>query len=339
MEKTSLKEIIKSLEKKYGEGAVIKCSDERKTNIETISTRSISLDDALGIGGIPRGRVIEIYGPESSGKTTLSLTILAEAQKIGIQCAFIDAEHALDLDYSRNLGVDTKKMYLSQPSSGEEALDVVENLVCSGEIGLIVIDSVAALTPQAEIEGEMGKQFIGLQARMMSQALRKLTAISAKSKTTIIFINQIRMKIGIAYGNPETTPGGVALKFSSSVRIEIRRAAKLKKDGKDDNEEVVGNRTVVKVVKNKLAAPFKTTTFDIYYGKGISVEADVIRFGLEKDILKKEGTSIFFKEEKLGRSLESARLFLEENKEVLDRIISAIKNIKKEEKEEKVKDS
>jgi recombination protein RecA len=320
MEKTTLKEVIKSLEKKYGEGAVLKCTDNSRKKIDVISTRSVSLDHATGIGGIPVGRIIEIYGPESSGKTTLSLTIVSEAQKKGIQCAYIDAEHALDLEYSKNLGVDIKKMYLSQPSSGEEALDIVENLVLSGEIGLIVIDSVAALTPQAEIDGEMGKMHIGLQARLMSQALRKLTAISAKSKTTIIFINQIRMKIGIAYGNPEVTSGGTALKFYCSMRIEIRRSTKLSKD-----DVIIGNRTNVKIVKNKLAAPFRTTEFDIYYNKGISIESDVINTGLNEEILTKDGNSIFFKDIRLGKSLESSREYLEKNKEILEKILTEIK--------------
>jgi len=325
MENLPLKDVIKSLEKKYGEGTLIKCDSNKKVNIETITTRSISLDDALGIGGIPVGRIIEIYGPESSGKTTLCLTIVAEAQKMKKQCAYIDAEHSLDLDYAKNLGVNLKELYLSQPNSGEQALETVEQLVRTNEIGVIVVDSVAALTPQAEIDGEMGKQHIGLQARLMSQALRKLTAIAAQTKTTIIFINQIRMKIGVIYGSPEVTTGGTALKYYCSMRIEIRRAAKLKK-GNEGSEEIVGNRTVVKVVKNKLAAPFKTTTFDIYYNKGISIASDVISFGLIKKILRKEGTSIYFGEEKLGRSAERAREYLEENKPTLEKIIFAIKN-------------
>lgn len=272
----------------------------------------------------------------NSGKTTLCLTIIAEAQKAGKQCAYIDAEHSLDTKYAENIGVDVSKMYLCQPEYGEQALDVLENLVKTSEIGVIVVDSVAALTPKAEIDGEMGKMQIGLQARLMSQAMRKLAAITHKTNSTILFINQIRMKIGQSYGNPETTPGGSALKYYSSVRIEIRRAAKLSKDF-GDGEEAVGNRTKVKIVKNKVAAPFKTTEIDIFFNKGISLENDVINFGLKRKILQKEGNSIFFKKEKLGRSVEATRLFLENNKEKLEEILKDIKT-KKVVNEEKVEE-
>lgn len=323
MEKESLANIIKELEKKYGEGTIIKFTDKNKVDIEVIPTGSISLDDALGIGGIPRGRIVEIYGPESSGKTTLALSIISQAQKKGILCAYIDAEHSLDHEYSSNIGVNLSKMYISQPNSGEQALDIVEGFVKSGEVGLIVVDSVAALVPQAEIDGTMGQAHIGLQARLMSQALRKLTAITAQTKTTIIFINQIRMMIGIKWGNPETTPGGVALKYYTSIRIEIRRAAKLKK-----GEEIIGNRTKVKIAKNKLAAPFKTTEFDIMFNKGISIEGDVINFGTLKDVIKKDGMSILFGDVKLGKGFEASKLFLEENPKILEDIIKKIKEKK-----------
>ena len=320
MGKEGLANIIKELEKKYGEGTVMKFTDRKTIDIETISTGSISLDYALGIGGIPRGRIIEIFGPESSGKTTLALSIIAQAQKKGIQCGFVDAEHSLDPDYSKNIGVDLSKMLISQPNSGEQALDIVEGFVKSGEVGLIVIDSVAALTPQAEIEGVMGQMHIGLQARLMSQALRKLTALASKTKTTIIFINQIRMMIGVKWGNPETTSGGTALKFYSSQRIEIRRAAKLKKV-----EEIIGNRVKVKIAKNKLAAPFKTTEFDIIFNKGISYESDVLNYGLKKEVIQKEGITLLFEKEKLGRGLENAKVFLENHPEIVEKIVKIIK--------------
>ena len=319
MSKDSIKNIIKELEKKYGEGTVMKFSDKRTIDIETIPTGSISLDYALGIGGIPRGRIVEIFGPESSGKTTLALSVIANAQKQGIQCAFVDAEHSLDPDYARNIGVDLKQMYISQPSSGEQALDVVEGFVRSGEIGLIIVDSVAALTPQAEIDGTMGQVHIGLQARLMSQALRKLTAIASKSKTTIIFVNQIRMMIGVKWGNPETTSGGTALKFYISIRIEVRRAAKLKKE-----EEIIGNRVKVKIAKNKLSAPFKMTEFDIIFNKGISLEGDVVNYGLKQEVIKKEGISLVYNKEKIGRGIESAKTYLESNPNILESIIKSI---------------
>ncbi len=315
MTKNKLSFIIKELEKRYGEGIVMKYNDKTKIDIEVISTGSISLDNALGIGGIPRGRIIEIFGSESSGKTTLALHIIVEAQKKGLNCAFIDAEHSLDIYYAEKIGVNIKELYIIQSDSGEQALDVVEALVKSDEINVIVVDSVAALTPQAEIDGEMGHSFIGLQARLMSQALRKLTAITSKSQTTIVFVNQTRVKIGMTWGNPITTPGGTALKFYASMRIEIKRTAKLKK-----NNEFFGNRTSVKVVKNKLAAPFKITEFDILFGEGISYENDLINFGLLHKILKKKGNTVFFEKQKLGVGMENARNFLKENLTIRDKI-------------------
>lgn len=311
-----INEIIKQLDKKYGEGTLQYLDDDRTVDIETIPTGSISLDNALGIGGIPRGRTIEIYGPESSGKTTLSLTILAQAQKKGLQCAFIDAEHSFDTKYARKLGIDTNALLISQPNSGEQALDITESLVNSKEISLIVIDSVAALTPEAEIQGEMGQLHIGLQARLMSQALRKLTAVASANKTTIIFINQTRESIGIKWGSPITTPGGKALKFYTSIRLEIRSSAKLTK-----GEEVVGRRVLIKVVKNKLASPFKTTELDMIFGEGFSTIKDYLNFGLKNGIIEKKANTLFFGEIKLGVGIERANKFLEKNKEVLEKII------------------
>jgi len=320
MSKETLKALIKDLEKKYGEGAVLKINENTKRDIETIPTGSISLDDALGIGGLPRGRIIEIFGAESSGKTTLCLNTVAEAQKKKLVCAYIDAEHSFDIDYARNIGVDVSSLYISQPDSGEQALGIVQTFVDSGEFGLIVVDSVAALTPQAEIDGEMGQQFIGLQSRLMSQALRKLTAIASKTKTTIIFVNQIRANIGVKWGPTTTTPGGMALKFYCSVRIELKRAAKLMK-----GDDAIGNRVKLKVVKNKLSSPFKETEFDIMFGKGVSLGSDVVNFGIRLGVLTKEGSSIMFNKEKIGRGLESAKTFLEEKPELLQEIIKTIK--------------
>src|SRR3989339_760999 len=276
---------IKEIQQKYGEGAIMKLGEARRMDVDVIPTGSFGLDLALGVGGVPRGRVVEIFGPESSGKTMLSLHIVREAQKRGGLCAFVDAEHALDPEYAKRIGVKIDDLLISQPDTGEQALEIVESLVKSGAVDLIVIDSVAALTPRAEIEGEMGQQHMGLQARLMSHALRKLTAIGAKSKTAIIFINQIRMQIGIVWGNPETTPGGKALKFYSSVRIDLRRSAQIKK-----GEEIVGNRHKAKVVKNKVAAPFKTAEFDIFYNEGISYDADVVAAGLKYEVLSKAGS-------------------------------------------------
>lgn len=289
--------------------------DARKVNVKIIHTGSFSLDRALGVGGLPKGRIVEIFGPESSGKTTLALNVVAQSQKSGGKCAFIDAEHALDPDYATKLGVKIKELIISQPDNGEEALNILEALVRSNIIDVIVVDSVAALTPKAEIEGEMGQQFMGLQARMMAQALRKLTAIAAKSDTLVIFINQIRMQIGMTFGNPETTPGGRALKFASSVRLDVRRIAQVKK-----GEEIVGSRVRVKVVKNKVAAPFKLAEFDIMYGDGISYEGDVLNVAITKNIVVKAGSTYSFDGVKLGVGFDNVRLKLKEDGKLLKEI-------------------
>jgi len=291
----------------------------KHVDVESIPTGSFSLDIATGIGGVPRGRIVEVYGPESSGKTTLALHIVANSQKLGGTAAFVDAEHALDPEYAKKLGVKTQDLLISQPDTGEQALDIVETLVRSGVVDVIVIDSVAALVPRAEIEGEMGDQHVGRQARLMSQALRKLTAIIARSNATVIFINQIRMKIGVMFGNPETTTGGQALKFYSSVRIEVRRAAQIKK-----GEDVVGNRVKVKIVKNKVAPPFKTAEFDIMYNEGISLAGDLLDAGVKYEVVKKSGNSLSFGDEKLGAGRESAKTFLKENPKVADKIFKEI---------------
>lgn len=324
--KSSLEETLKSIQTKFGEGAIMKLGDQPKVDIGAIPTGSIGLDAALGIGGLPRGRVVEIYGPESSGKTTLTLHIIAEAQKAGGICAFIDAEHAMDPIYAKALGVKTDELLVSQPDTGEQALEIAESLVRSGNIDVIVIDSVAALTPKDEIEGDMGSHQVGKQARLMSQALRKLTALTSKSKTMIIFINQIRMKIGVMFGSPETTTGGNALKFYSSVRLDIRKIAQIKK-----GEDVVGSRTRVKVVKNKVASPFKQTEFDIIYGEGISLEGEILALGESMGIVKKAGAMYSYLPEgkdevKLGRGYDATRQFLKEseNKKVRDEILKAI---------------
>ncbi|MEI6479680.1 MAG: recombinase RecA [bacterium] len=308
-----LESLMESLQSRFGEGAVMKLGEQAKMKVEAIPTGSFSLDLALGVGGFPKGRVIEIFGPESSGKTTLALHAVAEVQKHGGRAAFIDAEHALDPEYAARIGVKTNDLIISQPDNGEEALNILESLVRSNIIDVVVVDSVAALTPRAEIEGEMGAQHMGLQARLMSQALRKLTAIAAKSNTIVIFINQTRMKIGLVFGNPETTPGGMALKFYSSVRIDIRRIAQIKK-----GEDVVGNRTKAKVVKNKVAPPFKVAEFDILYGEGISYEADVLTTAIKYGIVKKLGASYSFENEKLGVGFDNIRLKLKEDKKLLD---------------------
>lgn len=313
--KKDLTQLLETLKDKFGEGAIMTLGEAKRVNVETISTGSFSLDLALGVGGLPRGRIVEIYGPEASGKTTLALNVVAQAQKSGGKAAFIDAEHALDPEYAQRLGVKIKELLISQPDSGEEALNILESLVRSGIISVIVVDSVAALTPKAEIEGEMGAQFIGLQARLMSQALRKLTAIASKSNTLIIFINQLREKIGIMFGNPETTPGGRALKFYSSVRIDIRREAQIKK-----GEEIVGNRVRAKVVKNKVAPPFKIAEFDIMYGEGISYEGDIINTALKYGIITRAGASYSFEGEKLGVGIENIKTRLKEDKKILKEI-------------------
>ena len=311
---------IKEIKAKFGDEAIMKLGDRPKVGIGAISTGSLGLDSALGIGGLPRGRVVEIFGPESSGKTTLALHVIAEAQKKGGICAFIDAEHAMDPDYSKKLGVKIEDLLLSQPDTGEQALDITESLVRSGKIDVIVIDSVAALTPKDEIEGDVGAYHVGKQARLMSQALRKLTAITAKSKTLVIFINQIRMQIGVMFGNPETTPGGKALKFYTSVRLDIRRIAQIKK-----GEEVVGGRVRVKVVKNKVAAPFKSTEFDLMYNEGISKEGEIIALGEKFDIIQKSGASYSFGDHKLARGYDATRTYLKENKTVSNQILKEIR--------------
>ena len=303
--------LLKELQDKFGEGAIMKMGDVPRVNVGVISTGSVGLDFALGVGGLPRGRIVEIFGPESSGKTTLALHVVAEAQKQGGTCAFIDAEHAMDPEYAKKLGVKINELLISQPDNGEQALDIAETLVRSGRIDVLVIDSVAALTPQAEIEGDMSQAHVGRQARLMSQALRKLTAIAHKSKTIIIFINQIRMQIGMMFGNPETTPGGKALKFYASVRLDIRKIAQIKK-----GDDVLGARTKVKVVKNKVAAPFKATEFDIMYNEGISREGELLALGEKFKLVTKNGISYSFAEEKLGRGYDAARTFLKENKKI-----------------------
>ncbi len=329
---TILENTLKSIQSKFGEGSIMKFGDAPKVDINVIPTGSIGLDMALGVGGIPRGRIIEIFGPESSGKTTLSLHIVAEAQKKGGVCAYIDAEHAMDPDYTKKLGVDINNLLISQPDNGEQALEIVESLVRTGKIDVIVVDSVAALTPKDEIEGDMGAYHVGKQARLMSQALRKLTAIVARSKTVVIFINQIRMQIGVMFGNPETTPGGKALKFYTSVRLDIRKIAQIKK-----GEEVVGSRTRVKVVKNKVAAPFTQTEFDIIYGEGISSQGEMLALGEKFKIVEKTGNSYFYtpngeaKEKvKLGVGYDNTRTFLKENTKIANEILKEIKSKFKE---------
>jgi recombination protein RecA len=323
--KNELDELISVLQEKFGEGSIMKLGEVQKVDVAAIPTGSFSLDIALGVGGLPQGRIVEVFGPESSGKTTLALHVVAEAQKQGGRAAFIDAEHALDPEYAARIGVNTKDLLISQPDNGEEALNILESLVRSNMLSVIVIDSVAALTPKSEIEGEMGAQHMGLQARLMSQALRKLTGISSKSKTVVIFINQLRMKIGIMFGNPETTPGGKALKFYTSVRIDIRKIAQIKK-----GEDVIGSRTRAKVVKNKVAAPFKQAEFDLVYNEGISRESELLMFGEKYGILQKSGSSYAFGDVKLGRGYDSARLFLRENKSVSKDIMKEIQKKMKE---------
>ena len=317
---SSIDDTLDSIRTKFGEDSIMKLGEKPHVDINAISTGSIGLDEALGVGGLPRGRIVEIYGPESSGKTTLALHVVAEAQKAGGVCAFIDAEHSMDPEYSKKLGVKIDELLISQPDNGEQALEIVESLVRSGKLDVIVIDSVAALTPKDEIEGDMGAHHVGKQARLMSQALRKLTAIVARSKTVVIFINQIRMQIGVMFGNPETTPGGKALKFYTSVRLDIRRIAQIKK-----GDDVIGSRTRVKVVKNKVAAPFKKTEFDIMYNEGISREGEILALGELHGVISKAGASYSYGEEKLARGYDAARLFLKENKKVTNAILKDIK--------------
>jgi recombination protein RecA len=323
----SLEDAISAIKTKFGDESIMMLGDAPKVDVDAISTGSLGLDDALGIGGIPRGRVIEIYGPESSGKTTLALHIVAQAQKTGGICAFVDAEHAMDPEYAKKIGVKTDELLISQPDTGEQALEITESLVRSGKVSVIVIDSVAALTPKDEIEGDMGAYHVGKQARLMSQALRKLAGLCSKSKTVVIFINQIRMQIGVMFGNPETTTGGRALKFYASVRLDIRRIAQIKK-----GEEIMGGRIRVKVVKNKVAAPFKMTEFDLMYNEGISQEGEIIALGEKYNVIVKSGNSYSYGEIKLGRGYDSTRTFLKENKKVFDEILKEIKNKMKENK-------
>ncbi|MEK7162344.1 MAG: recombinase RecA [Patescibacteria group bacterium] len=310
---------MKEIQQKYGEGAIMKLGEARRMDVDVIPTGSLGLDLALGVGGVPRGRVVEIFGPEGSGKTGLSLHIIREAQRKGGLCAFVDAEHALDPEFAKKIGVKIDDLLISQPDTGEQALEIVESLVRSSGVDVIVVDSVAALTPRAEIEGEMGQAHVGLQARLMSQALRKLTAIVAKTKTIVIFINQIRIQIGIMFGNPETTPGGKALKFYASVRIEVRRTAQIKK-----GEEIIGHRVRAKVVKNKVAPPFRAAEFDIIYGEGISYEGDLLNLGLKYELIKKSGASFSFGEVRLGQGFENSRKFLEENPKAASELKKAI---------------
>lgn len=312
---------IKQIDKAFGKGALIRLGDKPVEKIDAISTGSLGLDIALGIGGIPKGRIVEVYGPESSGKTTLALQVVAECQKAGGICAFIDAEHALDVTYAKRLGVDVENLLVSQPDFGEQALEILETLTRSGGVDLIVIDSVAALTPKSEIDGDMGDQHVGLQARLMSQALRKVTGVIHKMNTTVIFINQIRMKIGVmGYGSPETTTGGNALKFYASVRIDVRRIATLKQ-----GEQNIGNRVKAKVVKNKVAPPFRGAEFDIMFGEGISKEGELIDYGVKLDIVDKSGAWLSYKDKKLGQGKENAKVFLKENPEIAQEIAEKIK--------------
>jgi len=316
----AVEQAISQIEKQFGRGSIMKMGEEKVLDIPAISTGSLALDLALGIGGVPKGRVVEIYGPESSGKTTLALHIAAESQAQGGMVAFIDAEHALDVNYARKLGVDVDNLLVSQPDTGEQALDIAEILVRSGAIDVLIIDSVAALVPRAELEGEMGDQHLGLQARLMSQALRKLTATISKSMTCVIFINQIRMKIGVMFGSPETTTGGNALKFYASQRLDIRRIAAIK-----DGEQVIGSRTRVKVVKNKIAPPFKEAEFDIIFGTGISKEGDILDLAVSSGLVEKSGAWYSYDGERLGQGRENARKLLAENMDVRDKLAVAVK--------------
>lgn len=322
---SEISDTIKAIQTKFGEGAIMKLGEAPKVDIDVIPTGSLGLDMALGVGGVPRGRIIEIFGPESSGKTTLALHIVAEAQKKGGVCAYIDAEHAMDPDYAKKIGVNINELLISQPDNGEQGLEITDSLVRSGKIDVIVVDSVAALTPKDEIEGDMGAMHVGKQARLMSQALRKLTAIVARSHTVVIFINQIRMQIGVMFGNPETTPGGKALKFYTSVRLDIRRIAQIKK-----GEEVVGSRTRVKVVKNKVAAPFRQTEFDILYGEGISREGEILALGESLKLVEKSGASYSYTPEgkekiPLGRGYDASRTFLRANDKIAQEILKQIR--------------
>jgi recombination protein RecA len=317
----ALEAAISQIDQNFGKGSVMKLGQQQALDIESVSTGSLSLDLALGIGGLPKGRIIEVYGPESSGKTTLALQVLAEAQKKGGICAFIDAEHALDPIYAKKLGVKTSELLISQPDTGEQALEIADTLIKSGSISVIVIDSVAALTPKAELEGEMGDHHVGLQSRLMSQALRKITGSVSKSNTMVIFINQIRMKIGVMFGNPETTSGGNALKFYSSVRMDIRRIGAIK-----DKDEIIGNSTRVKIVKNKVAPPFKVVEFDLMYGKGISKTGELVDLGAKAGVVEKSGAWYAYKGEKIGQGRENAKIYLEQNPKVAEEIEKIIRD-------------
>ena len=322
--KKALESVFSVIEKEYGTGSIMKLGDANSVDVEVIPTGSLTLDMALGVGGLPRGRVIEIYGPESSGKTTVALHVVAEAQKMGGEAAFIDAEHALDPVYAKKLGVDIDNLIVAQPDTGEQALDIAEALVRSGALDVIVVDSVAALVPKAEIDGEMGDSHVGLLARLMSQALRKLTAVISKSGTVVIFINQLREKVGVMYGNPETTPGGRALKFFSSVRLDVRRGEVVK-----NGTELIGNKTKVKVVKNKVAPPFKTAEFDILYGEGISKEGNILDFAVENNIIKKSGAWFSYNGEKIGQGRDNVRKYMVENKEFTAEIDRQVRELLK----------
>ncbi len=315
----ALEAALSQIEKSFGKGSIMKLGEQEGIEIPSISTGSLGLDIALGIGGLPRGRIVEIYGPESSGKTTLTLHIVAEAQKAGGTCAFVDAEHALDPAYAKKIGVDIDNLIISQPDSGEQALEIADTLVRSGAIDVLIVDSVAALVPKAELEGEMGDSHMGLQARLMSQALRKLTASVAKSNALVVFINQIRMKIGVMFGNPETTTGGNALKFYSSVRMDIRRVGSIK-----DKENIIGNETRVKIVKNKVAPPFKTVDFDIMYNQGISREGEIIELGVKAGIIEKAGAWFSYNSQRIGQGKENARQWLKDNPKIADELIKKI---------------
>jgi recombination protein RecA len=317
----ALEAAISQIDQNFGKGSVMKLGQQQALDIESVSTGSLSLDLALGIGGLPKGRIIEVYGPESSGKTTLALQVLAEAQKKGGICAFVDAEHALDPIYAKKLGVKTSELLISQPDTGEQALEIADTLIKSGSISVLVIDSVAALTPKAELEGEMGDHHVGLQSRLMSQALRKITGSVSKSNTMVIFINQIRMKIGVMFGNPETTSGGNALKFYSSVRLDIRRIGAIK-----DKDEIIGNSTRVKVVKNKVAPPFKVVEFDLMYGKGISKTGELVDLGVKAGVVEKAGAWYAYNGEKIGQGRENAKIFLEQNPKAAEEIEKTIRD-------------
>jgi recombination protein RecA len=329
--KVAAEEAINQIKERFGEGSIMKLGESKRLEISSVPTGCLSLDIALGVGGVPRGRIVEIYGPEASGKTTLAQHIVAEVQKMGGTAAFVDAEHALDPEYAKKIGVNIDELLISQPDTGEQALEITETLVRSNAVDVIVVDSVAALVPKSEIEGEMGDRQMGTQARLMSQALRKLTGVINKSNTVLIFINQIRLKIGVFFGNPETTTGGMALKFYSSVRIEVRRSAQIKK-----GDQIIGNQVKAKIVKNKVAAPFKNTVFEIMYNEGISIAGDALDTGIEYGIVKKSGNSYSYGEEKLGVGRENAKRYLRENKKIIKEIQKKVWDaVREKEKEEK----